>query len=43
MAQAVNHRLLSTEVLEFKSVIFHVRFMVNKVAMGELLLNTFIY
>jgi len=29
MTQAVNHRLLSTEVLEFKSVIVHVRFMVN--------------
>lgn len=43
MAQAVNHRLLNTEVLEFKSMIVHVRFMVSKVVMGELLLNTLVY
>jgi len=43
MVQAVNHRLLNTEVLEFKSVIVHVRFTVNKVTVGELLLNTLVY
>lgn len=43
MAQAVNHRLLDTKVLEFKSMTVHVRFTVSKVTMGELLLNTLVY
>jgi hydrogenase maturation factor len=33
MPKAVNHWLLNTEVLEFKNVMVHVGFVVNKVTM----------